>query len=132
MEDNHTADDHIRKLNHDCALAEELAEKDDYYDWTITYAFYFAIHCIEAYAHQHGQEAELKQRGLDENEESLHRVRERYVRKHLRGHYGAYEALYKKSRKSRYDPTYFEKISKVVDYHKRLLESAQKMKTILQ
>lgn len=107
-----------------------MSQRSDYYDWTITCAFYFVIHCVEAYAHKIKLEGKLKHRDL-EDEESLHKIRERFVREKIPQHYAIYMNLYKKSRKSRYDPTYFEKIAKNIGYQKRLLESAQKIKEIL-
>jgi len=125
----HTAEDHIKKLHHDCDLARELARKTDYYDWTITCAFYYTVHCVEAYAHKTGKERELEaELG---NEESLHRKRERFVHIHLKDFFGVYRRLYDKSRQSRYDPTYFEKICRVKGYHERLLESARKLENVL-
>lgn len=129
MYSKHTAEDHINKLKHDCDLAQELAEKEDYYDWTITCAFYYAVHCVEAYAHKIGKERELL--GELGDEESLHRKRERFVYKHLRDYFGIYRRLYDKSRQSRYDPTYFQKICNVKGYHKKLLDSARKLESTL-
>jgi hypothetical protein len=129
MYSKHTAEDHIRKLKHDGDLAQQLAQKDDYYDWTITCAFYYVVHCIEAYAHEKGKENELAEEiGVAE---SLHHKRERFVRRYLINQFGIYRRLYDSSRQSRYDPTYFEKISRIKGYHKRLLESARKLENLL-
>jgi len=117
------------KSNHDCKLAQELCANEEYCDWTIVCAFYFAVHCVEAYAHKIRKERELLSGILDE--ESLHRKRERFVRNYLKDYFGIYRRLYDKSRQSRYDPTYFEKIRKVKGYHKRLLEKAEKLKAVL-
>lgn len=129
MYPKHTADDHIKKLKHDCNVAQKLAGEEDCYDWTIICTFYYAIHCVEAYAHQIGKERELVGEIWDET--SLHRKRERFVRKYLKDYFTIYERLYEKSRKSRYDPTYFEKICRIKGYHQKLLKSARKIETIL-
>lgn len=130
MDDNHTVEDHITKMQHDCGLAQQLAEGEEYYDWTITCTFYFAVHCIEAYAHKHHLEQLLENTHPSRNE-SLHLIRQRFVNNYLPNFFSIYMRLYEKSRNSRYDPTYFKKISKLKGYHKRLLEAALKMKTIL-
>jgi len=129
MYPKHTANDHIRKSDHDCKLAESLSEGQDFYDWTIICTFYFAIHCIEAYAHKTGREWQLQQDVGDE--ESIHRKRERFVKQYLSDYFGIYRNLYDKSRQSRYDPTYYENIKKLVGYHKRLLQEAMKLKSLL-
>lgn len=125
----HTAEDHINKMNHDSALGQQLADDENYCDWTITCAFYCAVHCVEAYAHKIGRERELLVEFGDET--SLHRKRERFVNNYLRDYFTIYRRLYDKSRRSRYDPTYFENIRQLKGYHKRLLEAARNLKTIL-
>lgn len=129
MYSKHEMQDHLRKSEHDCDLAQQLSTTEDYYDWTIICCFYFAVHCVEAYAHKIGKERELRSDLGDE--ESLHRKRERFVRNHLEPYFAIYRRLYDKSRQARYDPTYYEKISQQKGYHKRLLKSAQKLKQIL-
>lgn len=129
MYSKHDMKDHIMKSNHDCKLAHELCVNEEYCDWTIICTFYFAVHCVEAYAHKIRKDRELLSRIGEE--ESLHKKRERFVSNYLKDYFGIYRRLYDKSRQSRYDPTYFEKIRRVKDYHKRLLESAEKLKAIL-
>ena len=129
MYPKHTADDHLRKMKHDQNVALELAKKDDCCDWTIICAFYFAIHCVEAYAHKHGIERELV--GDLGDEESLHKKRERFVRNHVGEFFTLYLRLYDKSRQARYDPTYFEKIYQLKGYHQKLLQATQKLESIL-
>ena len=124
----HSAEDHIKKMKHDCSLAQQLAQTDDFCDWTIISTFYFAIHCIEAYAHEHRKERELEGMG---SEESLHRIRERFVERHLKDYFTIYTRLYDKARQSRYDPTYFNKISQIKGYHKKLLDAARKLENII-
>jgi len=129
MYPKHEMSDHLRKSEHDCDLAQQLSIREDYCDWTIICCFYFAVHCVEAYAHKIGRERELLG-GLGD-EESLHRKRERFVQHRLKDYFSIYRRLYDKSRRARYDPTYFEQIRQLKDYHKRLLEAARKLKSIL-
>lgn len=75
MYPKHSWEDHKKKSDHDRKLAQELSVKEEYCDWTIICAFYFAVHCVEAYAHKIGKERELV--GEIWDEESLHRKRER-------------------------------------------------------
>lgn len=128
MASSHSADDHIKKSEHDLEIAELMC-KQDCYDWTIICAFYFAVHCVEAYAHIKGLERSLE-KGLGD-EESIHRKRERFVKQHLRKYFGTYRTLYDKSRSSRYDPLYFHRIKTTKDYHRRLLDKAVKIKNAL-
>lgn len=130
MYPKHTVENHVKKLNHDCKLAQELAGREDYYDWTITCAFYYVIHCVEAFAHKIGRERELI--GEVGRGESLHSKRERFVRRYMNDHFTIYRRLYDKSRQSRYDPTYFEKVCRLKGYHKRLLESARELERVLE
>ena len=109
-----------------------MAEGQEYYDWTITCAFYFAVHCIEAHAHKHKQEKLLEPTDLDRQRgRSEHIVRQNYVSDYLPDCFTTYIRLYDASRKSRYDPNYFENISKNQGYHKRMYDCSQKLREIL-
>lgn len=130
MTDSHTAGDHIRKLKHDCGLAQKLAEGEEYYDWTITCTFYFVVHCIEAYAHKKRLEKLLEYNGVIRSNQNLHQLRQRFVSEYLPNYFNMYIRLYDKSRDSRYDPNYFERIARMKGYHKRLLEAALKFEDI--
>lgn len=130
MFSEHTSDDHIKKLEHDCKLAQELAKTEEYYDWTMICAFYFAVHCIEAYAHQHRKEGELL--SIEKwDKESPHKKRERFVRDNLKDFFSIYQRLYNHARQSRYDPRYFVAISKIKGYHERLLDASMKIRSIV-
>ena len=129
MYSKHKMEDHVRKSKHDCDLAQQLSEREDYYDWTIICCFYFAVHCVEAYAHKIGRERELRS-GLGDDE-SLHLKREKFVHHRLKDYFGIYRRLYDKSRRARYDPNYYENVRQHKDYHKRLLEAARKLEEIL-
>jgi len=128
MYPRHITEDHIKKSEHDCSLAQSLSEGQDFYDWTIICAFHFALHRIEAYAHKTGKESQLQPNVGDR--ESIHRKRERFVKQYLSEYFAIYERLFEKSRQSRYDPTYYEKIRNLRDYHKRLFQEAMKLKNI--
>ena len=128
--DDHTAEDHVRKLKHDCKLAQKLAEGEEYCDWTIICTFYFAVHCIEAYAHKKRLERFLKYNSHGRGNQNLHQLRQRFVDEYLPKYFTLYIRLYDKSRASRYDPKYFERIVQMKGYHKRLLEAALKFEDI--
>jgi len=85
---------------------------------------------VEAYAHKIGKEKEIQTRDLLD-EESLHVKRERFVNTHLKQHFSIYRRLYDKSRKCRYDPTYYEKLRNLGPYYKRLMKTAEKIKDVL-
>lgn len=121
---NHTYSDHKNKAKHDWKLASNLESKQEFCDWTITCAFYYAVHCVEAYAHKKNKERELMPRG-SWDDESQHLKRKKFVQKNLQDFFTMYCKLYDKSRCCRYDPKYFDAISKNKVYIKKLMECTQ-------
>ena len=88
---------HEWQAKHNAQLLAEpiLVPKDTAYpDWVITIAFYKALHLVDMTLAAHGI--------IDIGN---HDQRKEYIRKHLRGSFGNYQALEELSRKARYHAT---------------------------
>ena len=101
--------DHKSKAEHDKETAQILLNNGKFPDWVITCSFYFALHCVDAYAHKHGVQDFKPALG---ERISAHKKRERYVWNALRSYFNSYSRLLDVSTQARYDPQYFTLVSK--------------------
>jgi len=122
---SHGYDDHLKKAKHDEAASEMLCDNGNFPDWSIISSFYFALHCIDTYAHKLGVKTFAPV--LDERT-SAHSKRKRFVRKNLGRLFVSYGKLYSRSEQCRYDPKYFQLIPQ--DLPKKMLDEARKFLTI--
>jgi hypothetical protein len=120
-ETSHDSDAHKNKARHDEALAQRLCENNNFPDWSIVCSFYFALHCVDAYAHKLG--IKTFEPGPDEKI-SAHGKRRRFVRNNLRNLFSSYGKLYSRSEQCRYDPVYYKLISEKLP--EKMLEEAKK------
>jgi hypothetical protein len=107
----HGQNEHREKAIHDKTLADKLHQENTFPDWTVTCAFYCALHCVDAYAHKLGIRS--FEPGLDENT-NAHLKRARFVERNLRDLFGSYQSLRSHCEQCRYDPQYFRLMSKTV------------------
>ena len=103
-----SASDHLNKAEHDLTLSHQLLTTQSHLDWCITSLFYFALHCVDSYAKNHG--VFTFRPGRNERI-SAHRKRINYVNTHLQGLFTTYTRIYDRSMQSRYDPTYYRHVT---------------------
>jgi hypothetical protein len=87
----HSSEEHKEKANHDKELAETLFKNGGFPDWVVTCSFYFALHCVDAYAHRLGIKSFEPE--LDENM-TPHGKRIRFVKNNLNAYFGWYNTLF--------------------------------------
>lgn len=122
----HGSEEHKEKANHDKDLAETLFKNGGFPDWVVTCSFYFALHCVDAYAHKLGIKSfEAK---LDENM-TPHGKRIRFVKNNLNAYFGWYNTLFSHCEQCRYDPEYFKLMKPNVP--QTMLEDAKKFLLLL-
>lgn len=75
---------------------EQSQNRSQHADWIVTIAFYKALHAVDSYLARKGihPTVHTSPQGVGRNQ---------YVKKHLRIIYPQYNALYRASRKARYD-----------------------------
>jgi hypothetical protein len=118
-----TFEDHIDKANHDLKVSDYLSKKEEFCDWNIISIFYYAVHCIEAYAHKINRVRDLIPPMGRERER--HRFRLIFVQKNITKYYGLYDRLYKMSRKCRYHPAYYKILQGRKGYYIKLLQESR-------
>ena len=91
---------------------EQSQNKSQHADWIVTIAFYKALHAIDSYFAKQG----IDGKGHNKN----HRIRDRQVQNHLGRIYPQYRALYRASRRARYDAYTYQanqqQVTKLVNY----------------
>lgn len=125
-ESPHGYDDHKNKAQHDESAASLLCLNPNVSDWSITCAFYCALHCVDAYAHRLGVRTFEPQ--LDE-QISAHTKRKKWIWRNLRNLFSIYGRLYSRSEQCRYDPKYYLLMEK--DLPEKMLREAKKFLQIL-
>lgn len=121
----HLSNDHKIRAKHDEALAEMLCRNKEFSDWSITCSFYFALHCVDAYAHK--LRIKSFERAPDESL-SAHGKRKRFVRNNLGSFFNNYCKLYSRCHQCRYDPKYFKLMR--LDIPGKMLKIAREFLTI--
>lgn len=121
----HNDADHEEKAGHDKDLAERLFKDGSFPDWVIVSSFYFALHCVDAYAHRH--KVRSFESGPDENI-SPHGKRIRFIKRNLKEFFSSYGRLFSRCHQCRYDPQYFKLVPPITV--KKTLELAGKFSSI--
>lgn len=126
---SHCDADHKSKAEHDKETAQTLLSGDKFPDWVITCSFYFALHCVDTYAHRHGVQ-DFKPRPNEKI--SPHKKRELYVWNVLRSYFNSYKRLLDVSIQARYDPQYFTLVNKYAPkIPKKLFKEAESFMKLL-
>ena len=92
---------------------EQSQNKSQHADWIVTIAFYKALHAVDSYFAKQGID------GKGHNKKN-HRIRNQQVQNHLGRIYTRYYALYRASRRARYDAYTYQvnpqRVTKLVNH----------------
>lgn len=114
---------HKTQAEHNCLFLSEI-DRTDYKDWSITVAFYMALHYVTAHAVQNGYNIEPH----PNDSFSPHQKRIRYVRRYIPTKFNDFKRLFDECQNARYDPLFLSRFSGDVD---RLIYLANQFKFIV-